>query len=56
MKEANITSKNAAISIPFASSMVTLIDLPNISETDLASVIPLRPENIFPLPASEGDA
>ncbi|MEK7593825.1 MAG: type IV pilus assembly protein PilM [Patescibacteria group bacterium] len=53
MKEANITSKNAAISIPFASSMVTLIDLPNISETDLASVIPLEARKYIPVPASE---
>ncbi|MFA6338451.1 MAG: type IV pilus assembly protein PilM [Candidatus Paceibacterota bacterium] len=53
MKEANVTTKNCAISIPFRSSLVTLIDIPTLDQKKLAEMIPLEARKYIPVPISE---
>lgn len=54
IREGNITSKNAAISIPSSASLVFIIELPGtITEKDLASVVPTEARKYIPVPISE---
>src|SRR5688572_8612298 len=40
-KEVNITSTKSAISIPFASSLISVMELPQVSEKQLVHMVPL---------------
>src|SRR5581483_1183777 len=42
MREANVTTKDAAISIPYSSSLVSIIKLPSTVEKQLAQVVPIE--------------
>jgi type IV pilus assembly protein PilM len=53
MKEANATTRFCGISIPFSSSLITLIDMPSLDEKQLASMIPLEARKYIPVPISE---
>ena len=53
LKESNITSNNVGVSIPFASSLITLIELPALQQHKLASVIPIEARKYIPVPISE---
>ncbi len=53
LKEANTSTLNAGISIPFRSSLVTLIELPKVSEKKLDEMIPLEARKYIPVPISE---
>ena len=52
-REANVTAKNAAISIPLRSSLLKTIDLPEVSATQLATVIPIEARKYIPVPINE---
>ncbi len=53
LREANVTSKNAALSIPLRSSLVSLIELPKVDEKELKQMIPLEARKYIPVPISE---
>ncbi|MDO8470999.1 MAG: pilus assembly protein PilM [bacterium] len=52
-KEVNITTKKCGISIPFASSLMSVIEMPNVSSRQLAVMVPLEARRYIPVPISE---
>lgn len=53
LKEANVTTKHAGISIPISASLVTVIEMPRISAKQLASMIPIEARRYVPVPIDE---
>lgn len=53
MKEANVTAKKAALSIPLQSSLVSLIDIPLPPDAKLAEMIPIEARKYVPVPIAE---
>lgn len=54
IKESNITTKNAVISIPSLSSLIFTITLPEkIGESELSNVIPIEARKYIPVPIAE---
>lgn len=52
-KEVNITTKKCGISIPFASCFMSVIEMPEVSPKQLASMVPLEARKYIPVPISE---
>jgi type IV pilus assembly protein PilM len=52
-KEVNITTKSSGISIPFASSLMSVIEMPAVNQKQLATMIPLEARKYIPVPISE---
>ena len=52
-KEVNITTKKCGISIPFASSLMTVIEMPEVSSKQLSVMVPLEARKYIPVPISE---
>lgn len=52
-KEVNITTRKCGISIPFTSSLLTVIELPQVSSKQLATMVPLEARKYIPVPISE---
>lgn len=52
-KEVNVTTKKCGISIPFASSLMSVIELPAVSEKQLATMVPLEARKYIPVPINE---
>lgn len=52
-KEVNITTKSCGVAIPFASSLMSVIEMPALSYKQLASMIPLEARKYIPVPISE---
>ncbi|NBV76684.1 type IV pilus assembly protein PilM [bacterium] len=53
VKEANVTSNKAGVSIPFSASLVTVIDLPQVGEDQLKRMVPIEARKYIPVPVSE---
>lgn len=53
MKEANITSRHAVVSIPLRSSFITLATFPAMSDKDLNEAIPFEARRYIPVPLAE---
>lgn len=54
MKESNVTTKSAVISIPSLSSLIFTIPLPSrVAESDLPKIIPIEARKYIPVPISE---
>lgn len=53
MKEANVTATDAGVSIPFASSLVSVLDLPKVKPEQLKRMIPIEARKYIPVPVSE---
>jgi type IV pilus assembly protein PilM len=54
LKEANVTSKNAGISIPFSRSLLTLVELPRRANAEeQKTVIALEARKYIPIPVQE---
>lgn len=53
MKEANITGRSGGMSIPFSSSLVSIIDVPKTSPEQLKRMIPIEARKYIPVPVSE---
>ena len=53
VREANVTTTDAAISIPYASSLVTILKLPAAVEKQLAQVMPIEARKYIPVPINE---
>ena len=52
-KEVNITTKKCGISIPFASSLMMVIEMPEVSAKQLSVMVPLEARKYIPVPISE---
>ena len=52
-KEVNITTKKCGISIPFSSSLMSVIEMPEVSPKQLAVMVPLEARKYIPVPISE---
>ncbi|MEX2013641.1 MAG: pilus assembly protein PilM [Parcubacteria group bacterium] len=52
-KEVNITTKKCGISIPFASSLMLVIEMPEVSFKQLAVMVPLEARKYIPVPITE---
>jgi len=53
IREANVTTTDAAISIPYASSLISVIKLPKTVEKQLAQVVPIEARKYIPVPINE---
>lgn len=53
VREASVTSKQAAFAIPYSSSFVTVIDLPHVPREQLASMVPIEARKYVPVPINE---
>lgn len=53
LREANITAKDAALSIPYSASLVSVIRVPRVPEKQLGSMIPIEARKYIPVPISE---
>jgi len=53
MKEANVTAKISGVSIPFSSSLVSVLDLPKVDKESLKRIIPIEARKYIPVPVSE---
>jgi type IV pilus assembly protein PilM len=52
-REANVTTRNCALSIPLRSSLVSLIEMPKVDEKQLQQMIPIEARKYIPVPISE---
>ena len=53
MKEANVTAHEASVSIPFSSSLLTVVDLPKVDAESLKRIIPIEARKYIPVPVSD---
>ncbi len=53
IREANVTTTDAGISIPYSSSLISLIKLPATVEKQLAQVVPIEARKYIPVPINE---
>ena len=53
MRESHTTTTNAGVAIPFAASLISLLDLPKVSDKDLAQMVPLEARKYIPVPIAE---
>lgn len=52
-KEVNITTNVSGLAIPFASSLMSLIEMPMLSYKQLSTMIPIEARKYIPVPISE---
>ena len=52
-KEVNITTKKCGISIPFASSLMSVVEMPDVGAKQLSVMVPLEARKYIPVPISE---
>ena len=53
IREANVTTTKAGISIPFSSSLISLVSMPALEKNKLAVMIPIEARKYIPVPISE---
>ena len=53
MREANVTARVGGASIPFSASLISIIDLPQVSPDQLKRIIPIEARKYIPVPVSE---
>lgn len=53
LREANTTTKDAGLSIPFASSLLAFIELPSLETHQLNKMIPIEARKYIPVPIAE---
>ena len=53
MKEANVTARSGGLSIPFASSLVSVLNLPSVNPEQLKRMIPIEARKYIPIPVNE---
>ncbi len=53
MKEANVTSRSGGLSIPFSSSLVSVLEVPSVDQEQLKRIIPIEARKYIPIPVSE---
>lgn len=52
-REANITTKRAAMAIPFKAALISLIELPALDKAKLNEMIPIEARKYIPVPIAE---
>jgi type IV pilus assembly protein PilM len=52
-KEVNVTTNLAGIAIPYSSSLMTVIEMPTVSQRELITMIPIEARKYIPVPISE---
>lgn len=52
-KEVNITTKSVALAIPFSSSLMSLIQVPELPIKELQNLLPIEARKYIPIPISE---
>ncbi len=52
-REANVTGKKTALSIPLGSTLLSLMEMPVLSDKELARMIPIEARKYIPVPISE---
>jgi type IV pilus assembly protein PilM len=52
-KEVNVTTSKSGVSIPFSSSLMSVIEMPQVSPKQLAVMVPLEARKYIPVPVSE---
>lgn len=53
IKEANVSAKDGGMSIPFSSSLITILNLPKVSEEQLKQIVPIEARKYIPIAVSE---
>ena len=53
IREANVTAHVGGLSIPFVSSLISVLDMPKIDEEALKRMIPIEARKYIPIPVSE---
>jgi type IV pilus assembly protein PilM len=53
IKEANVTARQASVSIPFSSSLLTIVDLPKVDAESLKRIVPIEARKYIPVPVSD---
>lgn len=53
MKEANVTAKVAGMSIPFSSSLVTVLEIPMVDQESLKRIVPIEARKYIPVPVAD---
>jgi type IV pilus assembly protein PilM len=53
LRGAGITTKNAGVAIPFRSSLVSVMEMPNLGEKKLEEMIPIEARKYIPVPIAE---
>ena len=53
MREANVTSNEGGLAIPFSSSLVSVLDLPKVTDDALKRMVPIEARKYIPIPVSE---
>ncbi len=53
MKEANVTARSAGVSIPFASSLTSIVEFPRVASSKLKQMVPLEARKYIPVPIHE---
>ena len=52
-KEVGVTTRVCGLSIPFASSLMSVMELPDVGRKELATMVPLEARKYIPVPISE---
>ena len=52
-KEVNVTTKKCGISIPFISSLISVIEMPQVSPKQLAVMVPIEARRHIPVPIAD---
>lgn len=53
LREANVTARAGGISIPFSSSLVSILDIPKVDNEALKRMVPIEARKYIPIPVSE---
>jgi type IV pilus assembly protein PilM len=53
MREANVTARQGGVAIPFASSLISVLDLPKVDAESLKRIVPIEARKYIPVPISE---
>lgn len=53
IREANVTTTDAAVSIPYSSSLISVLSLPSAVEKQLDQVVPIEARKYIPVPINE---
>lgn len=52
-KEVNIQTRSCGVAIPFSSSLMAVMEVPAVSQKELASMVPIEARKYIPVPISE---
>ena len=53
LRECKATSTYSGLAIPFSSSLISVIEIPEVSQKELASIVPIEARKYIPVPISE---